>query len=878
MADYDLIYPGLRIDDVLETAYELQQQGYIFRGVASEFSGTPTERTWLITGEGSTGYGFTTAVPKGCVGICLFNGSTWSGKVVRVVTLDAAPTSGSTNAVQSGAVYSMVNTVATGISDALNSLTFQETTVSGDEGLKLVESLKMTSQGVTDILTSFTILAATTSKAGLLSASDKAKLDAILTNIRSMVVTDTTLTPNQGTELTESLKWTVGGVQEVISAFTILAATTSKAGLMSASDKAKLNTLFADGYKFAGIAVPSTVPMSTDAKIFYIATQAGTYTLFGDITLTDGINVLMYSGSAWSSAQLIGFDENPTANSKNLVTSEGIFNGQNIQEFYDLTILKKYKYAINPEGIWGTSSYFHHVIIPVDAGDKFVVKANNEENAIVAFLKNHVVQSGTSSLVDGTERITINAANTETLNIPNGCVYLYILLDHTTSFVTDYSPESIQSTYPLVETALLTKAQELTEKQKSQVKKNVGIPDDISISDGNYDLDISDEDQHVLARFYDGEIKTKNFDSKNAALSNKKDYTRRTSFSHLVNTTNFLITDFISESLNTYEAQVLYEDNCVLYLPTTYTRKGTPTKLIIFCKQGASTIEPSGDTILSTPNTGRVMRYMLYLGYGILAADGVPNGWADALGIGERAVGNYVAVQSTIRAFEYVRKHYNIDSERVFMWGYSQGGHYAQNVIDNSDIPIAAAAQLSPVCSMRYHQWDLNINTTVDGVTFTKGARLNIARIFDFPEVTTNDELLALQYDPSKTVGYDPWVRNVENPYTGFVQNSSDLWMLPSGTTIDDITMKKHIRCPLKIWAADNDTTLSSDVMKVFVKAIKNSGQVADIQMFTSGGHNIPTNQTAIGTFEENGDTVSLYPIALDVASWFYNFGGYPLK
>ena len=326
MADFDLIYPGLRIDDVLETAYELQQQGYIFRGVASEFSGTPTERTWLITGEGSTGYGFTTAVPKGCVGICLFNGSTWSGKVVRVVTIDVAPTSGSTNAVQSGAVYSMVNTVATGISDALNSLTFQETTVPGDEGLKLVESLKMTSQGVTDILTSFTILAATTSKAGLLSASDKAKLDAILTNIRSMVVTDTTLTPNQGTELTESLKWTVGGVQEVISAFTILAATTSKAGLMSAEDKTKLNTLFADGYKFAGIAVPSTVPMSTDAKIFYIATQAGNYASFDNIDLTNGINVLMYSGSAWSSAQLIGIDESPTKGSNNLIKSGGVYN------------------------------------------------------------------------------------------------------------------------------------------------------------------------------------------------------------------------------------------------------------------------------------------------------------------------------------------------------------------------------------------------------------------------------------------------------------------------------------------------------------------------------------------------------------------------
>ena len=318
MANYDLAFPGAAIDAILTTAYDLQNAGYIFKGSAYDYTGTPTERTWLIAGEGFTGFGFTTAVPKGCVGICLYNGSTWSGKVVRVVTIDVAPTSGSTNAVQSGAVYNMVNTVATGISDALNSLTFQETTVSGDEGIKLVESLKMTSQGVTDILTSFTILAATTSKAGLLSASDKAKLDAILTNIRSMVVVDTTAYADEGDEITETLKWTVNGTQEVITAFTLLAATTSKAGLMSAEDKTKLNTLFADGYKFAGIATPSIGPINTSAKIFYLATQAGTYTRYDDIVLTDGINILMYDGNTWSSAQLIGLS---TANNFGLMSA-----------------------------------------------------------------------------------------------------------------------------------------------------------------------------------------------------------------------------------------------------------------------------------------------------------------------------------------------------------------------------------------------------------------------------------------------------------------------------------------------------------------------------------------------------------------------------
>lgn len=325
MDDYSLIYPGLRIDDVLITAYDLQTQGYIFKGSASLWSGTPTHRTWLLAPAGFVGLGFTTAIPKGSIGICKYNGSSWSGDLINVVTIDSTVTAGSTNPITAGGVNSALDELAAGIRDTLLSFTVVDNTNQIYQGDKITFGVSMDDgQGVEHLITSFEILAATVSKAGLLSASDKAKLDAILTNIRSMVVVDTTAYADEGNQITESLKWTVGGTQEVISAFTILAATTSKAGLMSSEDKAKLNILFADGYKFAGIATPSTVPMSTTAKIFYIATQAGTYSRFDDIELTDGINVLMYSGSAWSAVQAIGIDDEPTADSENLVKSGGV--------------------------------------------------------------------------------------------------------------------------------------------------------------------------------------------------------------------------------------------------------------------------------------------------------------------------------------------------------------------------------------------------------------------------------------------------------------------------------------------------------------------------------------------------------------------------
>lgn len=87
--------------------------------------------------------------------------------------------------------------------------------------------------------------------------------------------------------------------------------------------------------------------------------------------------------------------------------------------------------------------------------------------------------------------------------------------------------------------------------------------------------------------------------------------------------------------------------------------------------------------------------------------------------------------------------------------------------------------------------------------------------------------------------------------------------------------MIKFTRAPLKIWCAENDTALGCDVMKVYIKAIKNAGQIADIRVYSTGGHSVYSSQSAIGTFIENGKTHNLIPIAYEIAQWFNNFGGY---
>ena len=86
-----------------------------------------------------------------------------------------------------------------------------------------------------------------------------------------------------------------------------------------------ITTRLNEGYVYVGIATPSTNPGTPAGKVFYIALQAGTYTNFSSLAVTQGINILKYNGSAWSQEQLVGIDDVPTAGSNNLVKSGGIY-------------------------------------------------------------------------------------------------------------------------------------------------------------------------------------------------------------------------------------------------------------------------------------------------------------------------------------------------------------------------------------------------------------------------------------------------------------------------------------------------------------------------------------------------------------------------
>ena len=82
-----------------------------------------------------------------------------------------------------------------------------------------------------------------------------------------------------------------------------------------------------NGYVYAGIATPSSTPVT--GKVFYLALTAGTYTNFGSIDVSQGINILNYNGSAWSLDTLIGIDDELTPGSNKLPKSGNVLKNIN---------------------------------------------------------------------------------------------------------------------------------------------------------------------------------------------------------------------------------------------------------------------------------------------------------------------------------------------------------------------------------------------------------------------------------------------------------------------------------------------------------------------------------------------------------------------
>lgn len=220
-----------------------------------------------------------------------------------------------------------------------------------------------------------------------------------------------------------------------------------------------INTKLAEGYIYAGIATPSTNPGTPSGKVFYIAVQAGTYTNFSSLAVTQGITILKYNGTAWSQEQFIGIDDEPTAGSGHLVKSGGVYEvvsqlDQEINGLPSVNIdLSEYElitgtiYSDNK--FYNTGGFAYHRIKMIPCGDYAgrnvtIVPgpASLSYNTFsITFLKENVVAGSEVVYATGYAYPLVYTGE-QTLEIPVDAQYLYIYIKDTRQ-ESDITPSSV---------------------------------------------------------------------------------------------------------------------------------------------------------------------------------------------------------------------------------------------------------------------------------------------------------------------------------------------------------------------------------------------------------------------------------------------------
>jgi S-formylglutathione hydrolase FrmB len=222
-------------------------------------------------------------------------------------------------------------------------------------------------------------------------------------------------------------------------------------------------------------------------------------------------------------------------------------------------------------------------------------------------------------------------------------------------------------------------------------------------------------------------------------------------------------------------------------------------RLVISCHGAGGTVTTDDAQIV-----GQVMtRYLLANGYAVMDVNGLPQAYANEMGIDIRnSVGNPMAVESYEKAYAYCIEQFNLKRE-VFVHGGSMGGISSTNLVLHGKIPVMAQSGFCPVLDT-YNQ--IFLKPWSDGLPKTA-----LAKFYGFSKNGIGDYV----YDENKVKGYNPMGRLVEI-------GGKEILSYP---------------VPVKFWQCEDDGTVAIDCTKRFVKAINNAGGEAELITFPTGGH-----------------------------------------
>lgn len=274
-----------------------------------------------------------------------------------------------------------------------------------------------------------------------------------------------------------------------------------------------------------------------------------------------------------------------------------------------------------------------------------------------------------------------------------------------------------------------------------------------------------------------------------------------------------------------------------LKLPTSYSRTGTKTPLIVF-------IHGSGDysSIQATKMTSvsdHLYNYLRDCGYAIFDCYGWGNLYPS---VGSNTWGTPTNTACYIKGIEYVLKNYNLDKNNVFVACKSLGGIQALSLYNETAVNIKAVGMLSPETDSIAENFGYNIEQRqafCADLGFTEDVNSVLTNVDTDGKTPIKDEnyinYISENYDKLKD-----W-----NPYWVNLQMTKEeklaFSITPSWEEFNNIgnsVRTSPTNRPLKIWAAPDDGGVYQR-SNALVKSLQNGGANAELRTMPegTGGH-----------------------------------------
>lgn len=313
-----------------------------------------------------------------------------------------------------------------------------------------------------------------------------------------------------------------------------------------------------------------------------------------------------------------------------------------------------------------------------------------------------------------------------------------------------------------------------------------------------------------------------------------------------------------NDTLNLQDDNVTYNDHGLICLPENYTENGKPTRLVIFCHGTTMRIDDNVHDFANHPPAANLVK----LGYAVMDMNGIP---FEVSNNTELHYGSPLVLQSYIKGYQYVINKYNLYDE-IFICGTSMGGLSSNMLVQSGCFKVLAQASFCGVTDLFKQAWckpwsdnqrkliSEKFGFTGQQPTFTSG----------YP---TEEEIQYFKDNLDKTVMYNPIRKNCINwdddIYDNF-NNEEEERLYKS--------LIKFYPCPIKIWHCDNDSTVAPRYSWYYAEAIKNSGGIAIMRKFPSGGHNAWDNGETVEMTDIKGITFNTTASTYELYQWLKRF------